>query len=203
MGLSSFNRMRRERAKVEKIEAERFKADNEARHAARKMRDGVKGDAELREKAAQAEHEAVEAIGEKNRAGLETNDLPLRQDHAAEIAGRNINGVQEPKDPVARIDERIPDNTPNEKLVEHMSAEDEGPAPALVEAAQEEAGVIARRPRAAETPESRAAVNVPADWQSLSWQERRSLASQLSDDPITNGEQANAAIEAELKRRQS
>jgi len=27
------------------------------------------------------------------------------------------------------------------------------------------------------------------------------LASQFSDDPITNGEQANAAIEAELKRR--
>jgi hypothetical protein len=47
----------------------------------------------------------------------------------------------------------------------------------------------------------RAAVAIPGDWQSLSWQERRSLASQLSDEPITNGEQANAAIEAELKRR--
>ena len=57
------------------------------------------------------------------------------------------------------------------------------------------------RPRTAETAESRAAVAIPEDWTSLSWQERRSLASQLSDDPITNGEQANAAIEAELKRR--
>ena len=38
------------------------------------------------------------------------------------------------------------------------------------------------------------AVAIPGDWQSLSWQERRSLASQLSDEPITNGEQANAAI---------
>jgi hypothetical protein len=57
------------------------------------------------------------------------------------------------------------------------------------------------RPRTAETAESRAGVAIPEDWTALSWQERRSLASQLSDDPITNGEQANAAIEAELKRR--
>jgi hypothetical protein len=57
------------------------------------------------------------------------------------------------------------------------------------------------RLRTTETAESRAGVAIPEDWTSLSWQERRSLASQLSDDPITNGEQANAAIEAELKRR--
>lgn len=57
------------------------------------------------------------------------------------------------------------------------------------------------RPRTAETAESRAGVAIPEDWTSLSWQERRSLASQLSDDPITNGEQANAAIGAELQRR--
>lgn len=57
------------------------------------------------------------------------------------------------------------------------------------------------RLRTTETAESRASVAIPEDWTSLSWQERRSLASQLSDDPITNGEQANAAIEAELKRR--
>lgn len=56
-------------------------------------------------------------------------------------------------------------------------------------------------PRTAETAEGRAAVAIPGDWQSLSWQERRSLASQLSDEPITNGEQANAPIKAELMRR--
>ena len=56
-------------------------------------------------------------------------------------------------------------------------------------------------PRSAETAETRAAVAIPGDWILLSWQERRSLAPQLNDDPITNGEQANAAIEAELKRR--
>lgn len=59
----------------------------------------------------------------------------------------------------------------------------------------------AGRPRTAETPETRAAVVIPADWKELSWQERRSLAAQLSDDAVTNGEQANAAIEAELSRR--
>lgn len=57
------------------------------------------------------------------------------------------------------------------------------------------------RLRTTETAQSRAGVAIPEDWTSLSWQERRSLASQLSNDPITNGEQANAAIEAELKRR--
>lgn len=44
-------------------------------------------------------------------------------------------------------------------------------------------------------------VAIPANWKELSWQERRSLASKLSDKPISNGEEANAAIEAEIKRR--
>jgi hypothetical protein len=44
-------------------------------------------------------------------------------------------------------------------------------------------------------------VAIPANWKDLTWQERRSLASKLSDEPISNGEEANAAIEAELKRR--
>lgn len=53
----------------------------------------------------------------------------------------------------------------------------------------------------AETDETRAAIVIPDDWRDLSWQERRSIASKLSDSPISNGEEANAAIEAELKRR--
>jgi hypothetical protein len=60
---------------------------------------------------------------------------------------------------------------------------------------------VGGRVRVTETAEGRAAVAIPDDWNALSWQERRSLASQLSDGPITNGEEANAAIEAELKRR--
>ncbi|MFN7092781.1 MAG: hypothetical protein ACK4P4_19785 [Allorhizobium sp.] len=53
----------------------------------------------------------------------------------------------------------------------------------------------------AETDEIRATVSISDNWRDLTWQERRSLASKLSDDPISNGEEANAAIEAELKRR--
>lgn len=44
-------------------------------------------------------------------------------------------------------------------------------------------------------------VDIPANWRELSWQGRRSLASKLSDSPISNGEEANAAIESELKKR--
>jgi hypothetical protein len=220
MGLSSFNRMRRERAAVEKIEAERFKIDNEARNAARLDKEKARSDAtDLLEKAEAAEIAATEAIAEKNRRGQQpgADDLPLRKDHAAEIAGRNIEGAQKPKDPVDRIDERIPQGeTANEKLVEHMSVAGEGPSPELLEAAQKEAGALpdaanadedvaqkgtTGRVRVPETDDSRAAVNIPDNWGELSWQERRSIASQVSADPITNGEQANAAIEAELKRR--
>jgi hypothetical protein len=55
--------------------------------------------------------------------------------------------------------------------------------------------------RTTETAGTRAAVVIPDGWRDLSWQERRSIASKLSDTPISNGEEANAAIEAELKRR--
>ncbi|KKB09400.1 hypothetical protein [Devosia chinhatensis] len=55
--------------------------------------------------------------------------------------------------------------------------------------------------RTAETDETRAAVVIPEGWKDLSWQERRSIASKVSDTPIANGEEANTAIEAELKRR--
>lgn len=55
--------------------------------------------------------------------------------------------------------------------------------------------------RTAETGDARAAVVIPNGWQDLSWQERRSIAAKLSDTPISNGEDANTAIEDELKRR--
>lgn len=55
--------------------------------------------------------------------------------------------------------------------------------------------------RTSETPDTRAAVAIPDNWRDLTWQDRRSLASKLSGDPISNGEEANAAVEAELKRR--
>lgn len=44
---------------------------------------------------------------------------------------------------------------------------------------------------------------IPDNWRSLSWQDRRSLASKLTDDAIHNGDEANAAIEAALAKRTS
>lgn len=55
----------------------------------------------------------------------------------------------------------------------------------------------------AETPEQRAAVEIPANWRDLPWPKLRSLASKVSDDPISNRPVAVAAIEAELSRRNS
>lgn len=49
--------------------------------------------------------------------------------------------------------------------------------------------------------DERAKVEIPSGWKDLSWQERRSIAAKVSDSPIANGEEANNAIEAELKRR--
>lgn len=46
-------------------------------------------------------------------------------------------------------------------------------------------------------------VTIPDDWRSMSWQDRRSLASKLTTEPIRNGEEANAAIEAALAKRTS
>lgn len=145
MGLSSFNRMRREKSHVEAIEAARFKIDNQARNQRRLDRDEAKEKTDaLQEKAAEAEAAVVEAIGEKNLAGLETKviDQPLRQDHAAEIAGRNLFDVQEPKDPLERVHERIQlEKTANEVLVERTQVEGPGPTPKMVAAAEKEAGV--------------------------------------------------------------
>lgn len=56
-------------------------------------------------------------------------------------------------------------------------------------------------PPEAAPPIDRGVVVIPDGWEGLSWPERRSLASQVSDNPIRNGEDANAAITAELARR--
>lgn len=53
-----------------------------------------------------------------------------------------------------------------------------------------------------ETDATRTAVVIPADWETaLSWQERRAIASKLTDKPVKNGDDANEAIRAELQRR--
>lgn len=45
------------------------------------------------------------------------------------------------------------------------------------------------------------AVVIPGDWESLTWQKLRSLASSVSNEPIKNSDEAKAAINVELKRR--
>lgn len=45
------------------------------------------------------------------------------------------------------------------------------------------------------------AVEIPADWRSLSWPQRRSLASKLTDEPISNGDVAERVIAAEIAKR--
>lgn len=148
MGLSSFNRMRRERAPVEKMEAERFIRWRDERNAGLRREDRAEREREQYE-IWQAEQAAMRRIGAKVEVGMEMArqghpvvDEPLRRDHAAEIAGRNLHDVDQPKDPVQRIEERVPEGeTANEQLVPHMSVEVVGPTAEQVRAAEVETGV--------------------------------------------------------------
>ena len=60
---------------------------------------------------------------------------------------------------------------------------------------------VAHAEKAGTTSVSRDKVIIPENWRDLSWQERRSLASKLTDEAIHNGDEANTAIEAELAHR--
>jgi hypothetical protein len=51
-------------------------------------------------------------------------------------------------------------------------------------------------------PAPDAPVPIPADWKALPWQQRRSLASKLTDEPINNGETADRVIAAEVAKRE-
>lgn len=55
--------------------------------------------------------------------------------------------------------------------------------------------------RTAELSEAEEAALADGSWKGLKFFAKRSIAAKLSSDPITNGEQADAAIEAELERR--
>lgn len=146
MGLSSFNRARRSRLDVERLEAERFDKDNKARWAATRAQDKDNvTDEKILEKISKAEHEASLEIGRKNEEGIRlgeeggVQDLPLRQDHAAEIVGRSVEDAQSSsKTTVERLEARIPTGgaTANEKLVEHTQVDKDGPTAELVEAAR-------------------------------------------------------------------
>lgn len=225
MGLSSFNRMRREKAPVETIEAERFKLDNEARQNRRLDRDAVhEQNAERNEEAMEAELAAAQRIGEKVEEGMKPGvlDEPLRRDHAAEIAGRNIEGVQTPKDPVDRVSERTPQaGTANEKLVPHTPVERKGPTKAQNDAAAKEVGSLPAPATAdenvapkgetvegngagdaeAEAEGSTDAVDIPADWEGSHWRTRVALAEKISGRDDVKTEEANDIIKAEQAAR--
>lgn len=57
------------------------------------------------------------------------------------------------------------------------------------------------RPRGPADDPDRNSVVIPADWNSLHWPQARSLAASLCGEPVTNGAQARAIIEAEIERR--
>jgi len=82
-----------------------------------------------------------------------------------------------------------------------QTAEDAGKA--VTEGGQKIIGdqVVGGEGSAGNETDERDSVTIPDGWRDLSWQERRSIAAKVSDTAISNGEEANAAIEAELKRR--
>lgn len=226
MGLASFNRMRRERLPVARIETQRFMAAHAADQGRRQ--DRVGRHTELKASVAdvrQAESDAMQRIGAKVEAGLDNNDIPLRKDHAAEIEGRNVEGAQQPRNPMDRLNERVPEGqTVNEQLVGTLNADGPGPNPALLQAAREATGRAddrqperkpegdgVRRRRAdkpaptdaqrAELLAKRSEVEIPANWPDLAWPRKRALAAKVADGPVMNAADVEAAIKAELTRR--
>lgn len=163
MGLSSFNRMRRQRNAVELMEAKRFEENNRKRWSAHHTRDANMGTTDEKElsKLRKAEHDAVEKIGELNVQGLKTAvpDAPMRKEHAAEIAGRTMTDMQqgEPMTPTELRTNRVPESAPaSEKLVDRTSVEHRGPTVKELQAANVEAGVISAETAAAIVSEAEA-----------------------------------------------
>ena len=68
------------------------------------------------------------------------------------------------------------------------------------EAAQEAPAKTPEPVKADAAPD--APVDIPADWQALKWQQKRSLASRLTEEPINNGETADRVIAAEVAKRE-
>ena len=146
MGLSAFNRARRSRLDVERLETERAMRDNANRQAAIRSQDkDNEADEKMLEKIRKAEIAASEEIGRKTEEGIKlgeeggVQDLLLRQDHAAEIVGRSVEDAQtSTKTPLERLEARIPTSgtTANEALVEHTQVDKPGPSAELVEAAR-------------------------------------------------------------------
>lgn len=85
---------------------------------------------------------------------------------------------------------RYPDEDPGAHLAYDRRASGQAP----VETAPGE-------PEPEPVADPRDAVEIPDNWAELPWPQRRSLAALLTDDKVVNGEDAEAAITAELARR--
>lgn len=146
MGLASFNRMRRERAKVLEEEAKRFDADNKRRWKAHHDRSiSLKDYEKETAKVWDEELAANQRIGEKNLAFIEHPEKgdPLKADHAAVMTGENIKGAQEDRTILERLAERIPQGgTAAEVMAPLTGVDSEKPiTKEMVDAAREEAGL--------------------------------------------------------------
>ena len=146
MGLASFNRMRREKAKVMEEEVKRFVEDNKRRWDAHHARSIPlkKYEAETA-KVWDAELAANQRIGEKNLAFIENPEKgdPLKADHAAVMAGENIKGAQDDRPLMDRLHDRIPQGgTAAEVMAPLTGVDSEKPiTKEMVDAAREEAGL--------------------------------------------------------------
>lgn len=237
MGLAAFNRMRRERKAVEMIEAERSEENLKYLHSRSALRQEMHQQlkervGEIREAEAAASQRIGDkvligqgidpATGEKTGASDQPGfvvDEPLRRDHAAEIAGRNLQGVQEDKSPTQRLDERIPSHeTAAEQLVPHLTVSNPGPTPEMVEAARLEREDPARAPGAADPgseesvapkgesgtgtdPAGRAAEEIPQGWEGWGAMDRRNLAGRIAGHEISTVKEGDAIIREELARQ--
>lgn len=112
-------------------------------------------------------------------------------------------------EPVEEVD---PGEVPDGYVVDHTDktswrARTRNPMVMVTTGAMSKAEAIAaakehaRKANGGTAPVARGDVEIPEGWKDLKWQDKRSLASKLTDDAVHNGADADAAIEVELERR--
>ncbi|HEV7253871.1 MAG TPA: hypothetical protein VGN97_12365 [Mesorhizobium sp.] len=156
--------------------------------------------AEAAEQAAQAETESAERLDELNAVRLpidpEGQAAPLADRSGnfainSEVAGTGGVGI----DSSNSTEAGEPAQTAEEAGVVSPMQQ---PAPTAAPAK------ITRGNQPVEPPaDGASSAEIPENWQDLPWPERRSLAAQFATTPVKNSDDANAAIEAELKRREA
>jgi hypothetical protein len=233
MGLSAFNRMRREKAPVERMEAERFRADNEMRQRHRNESDGAYADrGEAQDAARAAEKDAVARIGEKMAEAMRLPpvDDPLRRDHEAEIVGRNLQDVDQPKasgilengtnlnvapraaatqeNAVAPAGETHSTGVTSTNASTDVDADNSGatpiesrdPAAGDNDAVDSDAG---GGEEDADADAGAETIDIPEDWEAQPAEARKALASQLAGYEVTRVSDGDPIIREEVSRRAS